>query len=155
MKTTIMAAAVAALLTVSAWADTSSNEVAYAESEIDVYVTGRIKMYNGGRTATRIRAGAFAECRELETFNAEWAETVGVGAFRGCVALETVYVGAVTNLTGWTAMFAGCPRLKDVHLPLVGVDAAKDAGLPFGATSRTVTFHLADGDCDREGHRVH
>lgn len=148
MKKTV-AAALAAFLAVSALAGT--NDVEYAEPEIDAYVTGRIHVYNGGRTATRIRAGAFAECRELEAFNAEWAESVGAGAFRGCVALETVYAGAVTNLTGWTAMFAGCPRLKDVHLPLVGVDAAKAAGLPFGTTSKVVTFHFADGDFDREG----
>ena len=143
--------AMAAVVAASAFAET--NAVVQTEPEVDLLVNGRLSTYDSA--VTNVRAGAFTECRTLEACNLMYAQSVGVGAFRGCVALETVYVGAVTNLTGWTAMFAGCPRLKDVHLPLVGVDAAKDAGLPFGTTSRTVTFHLADGDFDREGHRVY
>ena len=123
--------AMAAVVAASAFAET--NAVVQTEPEVDLLVNGRLSTYDSA--VTNVRAGAFTECRTLEACN-------------------LMYVGAVTNLTGWTAMFAGCPRLKDVHLPLVGVDAAKDAGLPFGTTSRTVTFHLADGDFDREGRRI-
>lgn len=147
-KIVVMTAAVAA----SVFAFAETNAVARTETEADLLVAGRLSTYNSA--VTNVRAGAFMECRGLAACNLECAQTVGVGAFRGCVVLETVYAGAVSNLTGWTAMFAGCPRLKDVHLPLVGVDAAKAAGLPFGTTSRTVVFHLADGDCDRNGNRV-
>ena len=146
---TVMAAA-AAFLTMSAWAGT--NDAEYVETEVDLLVTGRLTTYNS--SVTNVRAGAFTECRALEACNLEYAQSVGVGAFRGCVGLETIYLGALTNLAGWASMLVGCPRLMHVHLPLVGVDAAKAAGLPFGTTARAVVFHLADGEYDRNGRKI-
>lgn len=144
---TVMAAA-AAFLTMSAWAGT--NDAEYVETEVDLLVTGRLTTYNS--SVTNVRAGAFTECRALEACNLEYAQFVGVGAFRGCVSLEVVFLGALTNLSGWASMFAGCPRLLNVWLPKVGIEQARAAGLPFGSPANAVVFHLADGD--RNGRKI-
>ena len=151
MKSMTMAAA-AAFFAVAAKADDTINNV--VPTEFDQLVSGSIETCAFGPAVTNVKAWACAECRALQAFNSEYAQSVGVGAFRGCVSLEVVFLGALTNLSGWASMFAGCPKLQNVWLPKVGIEQARAAGLPFGSPANAVVFHLADGEYDRNGRKI-
>ncbi|MBQ3344450.1 MAG: hypothetical protein IJG84_21300 [Kiritimatiellae bacterium] len=151
MKPITMAAA-AAFFAVAAKADDTINNV--VPTDFDQLVSGSIETCAFGPAVTNVKAGAFAECRALQAFHGDYAQSVGAGAFRGCVSLEAVSLGVLTNLTGWSSMFAGCPKLLNVWLPKVGIEQARAAGLPFGTPANAVVFHLADGEYDRNGRKI-
>ena len=151
MKPMTMAAA-AAFFAVAAKADDTINNG--VPTEFDQLVSGSIETCAFGPAVTNVKAGAFAECRALQAFHGDYAQSVGAGAFRGCVSLEAVSLGVLTNLTGWSSMFAGCPKLLNVWLPKVGIEQARAAGLPFGTPANAVVFHLADGEYDRNGRKI-
>ena len=111
MKPITMAAA-AAFFAVAAKADDTINNV--VPTDFDQLVSGSIETCAFGPAVTNVKAGAFAECRALQAFHGDYAQSVGAGAFRGCVSLEAVSLGVLTNLTGWSSMFAGCPKLLNV-----------------------------------------
>ncbi len=145
-------AAFAAFFTVAANADDNINNV--VPTDFDLLISGSIETCGLGPAVTNVKAGACAECRAMRAFNSDYVQAVGVGAFRGCVSLETVYLGSLTNLSGWASMFAGCPSLLNVWLPKVGIEQARRAGLPFGSPANAVVFHLADGEYDRNGRKI-
>lgn len=148
----IIIAAFAAFFAVAANADDTINNV--VPTDFELFISGSIETCGVGPAVTNVKAGAFAECRALQAFHGDYVQSVGVGAFRGCVSLEAVSLGALTNLTGWTSMFAGCPKLLNVWLPKVGIEEARAAGLPFGTPANAVVFHLADGEYDRNGRKI-
>ena len=126
---------------------------ALADETADGLVSGAVTAYDAGPAVTVVRGSAFADCRALEVVRAASAGEVGQMAFRGCVALREVYLPACTN--GLPAsVFAGCPRLEVVELPLVTLAAAKASGLPWQTPARSVVFRLADGNYDRNGKKL-
>ena len=126
---------------------------AYADAEADAITTGDVSYYEAGLSVTNIRAYAFAECRKLETFRADFATTLGRNALMGCTNLKTVILPAMTNIA-YATTFNGCVRLENVNLPLIGIEAAKASGFPWQTIAKGVVFHLADGDYDRTGRKI-
>ena len=145
MRNSIIAAAAAAVSTLFAYAD--------QQSDADAIASGDVSYYEAGPSVTNVRAYAFAECRRLETFRADFAVAIGRNALMGCVNLKDVSLPAVTNLA-YATTFNGCIRLENVNLPLIGIEAAKAGGFPWQTVSKKVVFHLADGDYDRAGRKI-
>ena len=141
MKKLLIAAA--ALATATALADNAADAIA----------TGEVRNYEAGLSVTNIRAYAFAECRGLETFRADFTTTLGRNALIGCTNLREIHLPSVTNVA-YATMFSGCVRLENVYLPLIGIEAAKASGFPWQTPAKAVVFHLADGDFDRNGRKV-
>lgn len=110
--------------------------------------------YEGGTSVTNIRNYAFAECRQITSIRADYAQTIGVAAFRGCVSLREVKLPLAVSITPTGAMFAGCISLENVYLDALDLAAAKAAGFPWQAPARAVVFHFKDGDYDKNGRKL-
>ena len=126
---------------------------AFADAEADSVAAGEVSYFEAGQSVTNIRAYAFAECRKLETFRADFALSLGRNALMGCTTLREVSLPAVTNVV-YATMFSGCVRLENVHLPQIGIEEAKASGFPWSTPARNVVFHFADGDYDRTGRKI-
>ncbi len=126
---------------------------ALADESVDGLVSGAITAYDAGPSVVAIRGSAFADCRLLETVRAPSAGEVGQMAFRGCMSLREVYLPACTN--GLPAgVFAGCPRLEVVDLPLVTLAQARASGFPWQTPAKAVVFRFVDGEYDRNGKKL-
>jgi len=155
----VMAGVMAGMISVNLLADTdtTSNEPIIVESHVDLdkLVAGiGPKIYESGEIVTNVRNYAFAECRQIETIRAGYAQIVGIAAFRGCVKLTEVDLPLVTTIVQSSPIFAGCINLVNVYLPMINLQEAKAMGFPWQCPARAAVFHFKDGDYDKNGRKL-
>lgn len=141
---------------VTAAAVFANSEQNTEQGAVDAVVSGTGPVsYESGPTLKAIRNSAFADHRSVVSIRANFAESVGSGAFRGCSSLVRVELGSITNVSRFAGIFSGCGKLENVSL--TGMDFTPDVmntGYPWGAPSIGVIFHFRNGDFDRFGRKL-
>ena len=88
----------------------------------------------------KISAHAFASSGITSIYIPNTVESIGVGAFQDCTALERVEFGDNINLTELqSTVFANCSRLKEINIPASVTDIGADL-FPWCDSLEKVTF---------------
>lgn len=97
------------------YATTNSNYYAF-------YNCNSISTVNIGQDVTLLPSLAFKNCKGLENVifsNECQVESIGYGAFEGCVGLKSISIPDSVTSIGYFA-FSGCSSLENITIPFVG-----------------------------------
>ena len=141
---------------VTAAAVFANSEPNTEQDAVDAIVSGSGPVsYESGPTLKAIRNSAFADHRSIVSIRANFAESVGSGAFRGCASLVRVELGSITNVSRFAGIFSGCGKLENVSL--TGMDFTPDVmgtGYPWGSPNPGIVFEFRNGSYDRLGRKI-
>lgn len=123
--------------------------------DIDDFIAGTGPT-NVVTTVRNPKVQAFAYNRGVIRVKADGHAAPSMMEFNGCASLKEVSLGSVTydpkQESVFRTLFAGCPKLEIVNLPLVSSESG--IPLPLGTPSPSVKFVLSDGVFDRNGRKV-
>lgn len=141
---------------IAAFSVLTGESASQEQDTIDSFIggTGPVS-YESGPTLLSIRNSAFADNRVIKDVRADFVTTVGSGAFRGCISLETVRLDSVTDVSRFAGIFSGCGKLTNVFLQSIEfTDTIRSTGFPWGASNPGIVFHFKNGDFDRLGRMI-
>lgn len=151
MKTLTISVIISACLAISSLAKGPTNDLI-----ADELISGSGPMeYEAGLSVTNVRNFAFSDNRNIVSIRVDEAVSVGTGAFRGCVRLETVSLPKVADISRLQGIFSGCVKLTNVYLGAIDFTSPERMnGFPWGAPNSGIIFHFRNGDFDRFGRKL-
>ena len=102
-----------------------------------------------------VRNYAFCDNRSIRSICVPDAISVGSGAFRGCILLETIILPSLSDISRMSGIFSGCVKLTNVYLGALDFTSPERMnGFPWGAPNSGIIFHFRNGDFDRFGRKL-